>query len=178
MSKVQFHVAQNGDDWVVKTERRAVGRYTDRVRAIAAAIDLANAAAKAGRCADVGMAHQTLAWFTIRRIIDVALDFRSLYVCIFIIERSRLCRAAREHFRLRIRDKCPTQHLNSKREHGALECGRRGLFERRRRSSIRAFCVGEPLVHERDNGILIFRAKSTDCAHRPLKPQCTTASKV
>jgi hypothetical protein len=48
-SKVQFHVAQNGDEWTVKTETRAVGRYTDRVRAIAAAIDLANAAAKAGR---------------------------------------------------------------------------------------------------------------------------------
>jgi hypothetical protein len=52
-SKVQFHVAQNGDEWTVKTETRAVGRYTDRVRAIAAAIDLANAAAKAGRCAEV-----------------------------------------------------------------------------------------------------------------------------
>jgi hypothetical protein len=37
--------------WTVKTETRAVGRYTDRVRAIAAAIDLANAAARAGRCA-------------------------------------------------------------------------------------------------------------------------------
>jgi hypothetical protein len=53
MSKVQFHVARNGDEWTVKTETRAVGRYTDRVRAIAAAIDLANAAAKAGRCAEV-----------------------------------------------------------------------------------------------------------------------------
>ena len=53
MSKVQLHVAQNGDEWTVKTETRAVGRYTDRVRAIAAAIDHANAAAKAGRCAEV-----------------------------------------------------------------------------------------------------------------------------
>jgi hypothetical protein len=70
------------------------------------------------------MAHQALAWFTIRRIIDVALDFHPLCVCIFIVERSRLCTAAREHFRLRIRDKCPTQYLNSKREHGALDCGR------------------------------------------------------
>lgn len=43
----------DGDKWTVKTETRAVGRYTDRVRAIAAAIDLANAAATAGRCAEV-----------------------------------------------------------------------------------------------------------------------------
>ncbi len=32
------------------------------------------------------------------------------------------------------------------------------------------------LVHERDNGILIYRARTRDCAHCPLKPQCTTAS--
>jgi transposase len=31
------------------------------------------------------------------------------------------------------------------------------------------------LAHERDNGVLIYRARSPDCAHCPLKPQCTTA---
>lgn len=32
------------------------------------------------------------------------------------------------------------------------------------------------LAHERDNGMLIYRARSRDCAGCPLKPQCTTAS--
>jgi hypothetical protein len=31
------------------------------------------------------------------------------------------------------------------------------------------------LAHERDTGVLIYRARSPDCAHCPLKPQCTTA---
>jgi hypothetical protein len=31
--------------------------------------------------------------------------------------------AAREHFRLRIRDKCPTQHLNSKENMGRSSAG-------------------------------------------------------
>jgi Transposase DDE domain len=32
------------------------------------------------------------------------------------------------------------------------------------------------LAHERDNGILIYRARSPDCAGCPLKVQCTTAA--
>jgi Transposase DDE domain len=37
---------------------------------------------------------------------------------------------------------------------------------------------GKPLrlAHERDNGMLIYRARSRDCAGCALKPQCTTAS--
>jgi Transposase DDE domain len=32
-----------------------------------------------------------------------------------------------------------------------------------------------PLAHERDNGMLLYRARSADCGHCPLKPQCTKA---
>lgn len=49
----QVYVAQHGDEWTVTTETRVVSRYTNRERAIAAAIDLANAAAKTGRYAEV-----------------------------------------------------------------------------------------------------------------------------
>jgi hypothetical protein len=42
----QFLVVGDGEEWTVKTETQALGCYTDRVRAIAAAIDLAEAEAK------------------------------------------------------------------------------------------------------------------------------------
>lgn len=53
MRMFQVYVAQYGDEWTITTEKRAVGRYSDRERAIAAAIDLANTAAKTGRSAEV-----------------------------------------------------------------------------------------------------------------------------
>ena len=42
----QFLMVGDGEEWTVKTETQALGCYTDRVRAIAAAIDLAEAEAK------------------------------------------------------------------------------------------------------------------------------------
>jgi hypothetical protein len=50
---VQFFVVGDGKDWVVKTKTRSAGRYADRLKAISAAIDLANAEGKAGRAAQV-----------------------------------------------------------------------------------------------------------------------------
>jgi hypothetical protein len=41
----QFLVVGDGEEWTMKTETQALGCYTDRVRAIAAAIDLAEAKA-------------------------------------------------------------------------------------------------------------------------------------
>jgi hypothetical protein len=42
----QFLVVGDGEEWTVKTETQALGCYTDRVRAIEAAIDLVEAEAK------------------------------------------------------------------------------------------------------------------------------------
>jgi hypothetical protein len=50
---LQFLVVSHGNDWLVKTKTRLAGRYTDRLKAITAAIDLANAEGKAGRASQV-----------------------------------------------------------------------------------------------------------------------------
>jgi hypothetical protein len=49
----QFVVVTHGNEWVVETETKAVGRYADRSHAIAAAIDLADSKGKAGQDAQV-----------------------------------------------------------------------------------------------------------------------------
>jgi hypothetical protein len=43
---LQFLVVNHGTDWVVKRKTQSAGRYTDRLKAITAAIDLANAEGK------------------------------------------------------------------------------------------------------------------------------------
>ena len=43
---LQFFVVNHGTDWVVKRKTQSVDRYTDRLKAITAAIDLANAEGK------------------------------------------------------------------------------------------------------------------------------------
>lgn len=50
---LQFVVVTHGNEWVVETEAKAVGRYADRSYAIAAAIDLADLKGKAGQDAQV-----------------------------------------------------------------------------------------------------------------------------
>ena len=50
---MQFLVVNHCTDWFVKRKTRSAGRYTDRLKAITAAIDLANAERKAGRAAQV-----------------------------------------------------------------------------------------------------------------------------
>lgn len=50
---LQFLVVSHGKDWLVKTKTRSVGQYTDRLKAITAAINLANAEGNAGRTSQV-----------------------------------------------------------------------------------------------------------------------------
>lgn len=44
----QIFVTQNEDEWIIETEAEVLGRYSDRVQAIGAAIDIAKNECKAG----------------------------------------------------------------------------------------------------------------------------------
>jgi hypothetical protein len=64
---LQFCVIQHGADWVIEAETQVLGRYSDHVRAISAAIDLANKQGKAGCNAEVvteddGLITRTTIW--------------------------------------------------------------------------------------------------------------------
>jgi hypothetical protein len=50
---LQFCVTQHDADWIIAIETQVLGRYSDQVRAIAAAIDLANKHGNDGRDAEV-----------------------------------------------------------------------------------------------------------------------------